>query len=369
MRRNVIGRLLYLDAGRGLAALVVLVHHVMVFNGARISERAGPGSLVVACLNFLSELNGLAVMFFFFISGWSIFLSVERTRSSDGRSFWLTYLWHRARRILPVFWLALLWSWFLLGGRPDVDDSISALIGNVAFLQTSTSMTGYWFAPFSGNGPLWSLSYEVWYYLALPPLVLLFGAQLEKRFQFALFGSVLIGVAAIALNCMAPIPLLAFASLWPVWMAGYLFASRSCAGGIDHRSANAAIALAGLLWLLTLIVESDTLNALLRGYLIVACAVYLVRAHDTAMFDRILELRPAQWATRGLAYVGLGSYSIYIFHYPLLKFLSDGGAAARLTWICASVVALVLLAPAFETWLQSKVKRLHWFNPRFAIER
>ena len=75
------GRVQFMDAGRGIAALLVLEHHIMVYFG----ERAGDvlGTSTVRVLQFVSALNGAAVQFFFFLSGWAIYLALDQAR--DGR--------------------------------------------------------------------------------------------------------------------------------------------------------------------------------------------------------------------------------------------------------------------------------------------
>ncbi len=160
-----------MDAGRGLAALIVLEHHTMIYFGDRVREVLGP--LPVQILEFLSSLNSQAVQFFFFISGWAIFLSLGQAKAADGKIDWRVFAWHRCRRILPIYWLALLFSWmiFVPEGVRAVSTSPANLLGNIAFLQTPQLLDG-WFVPYAGDGPVWSLAFEAWYYAATPLLCL-----------------------------------------------------------------------------------------------------------------------------------------------------------------------------------------------------
>src|SRR5271166_2429933 len=168
-------RLRFMDAGRGVAALLVLEHHILVHFGQRIGEALGADSKALQSLQAISALNSAAVAYFFFLSGWAIYLSLDQVRSSDGRMDWVAFCWHRCRRILPLYWLSLLWSWILfvpMKESPDVVN-IANLLGNIAFLQTPTVTNG-WFTPFAANGPLWSLAFEAWYYAGTPVLCLSF---------------------------------------------------------------------------------------------------------------------------------------------------------------------------------------------------
>lgn len=352
-------RLLLLDAGRGLAALIVLVHHLMVFEGDALARvLAGSAGLLLKVLNVVSSFNFHAVMFFFFISGWSIFLSVRRLTNTDGEVAWSRYLWHRARRILPMFWIALAWSFWLTmrSVHPEVDRSATALIGNLFFLQTSPAAQGAWFAPFAGDGPLWSLSYEVWYYLMLPVVIAIMSyvpARI-RSVSMGVFTSISIGVAAIGLNRIAPNPFLLFATLSPVWVAGYVFALSLS----QNRQARTSATILGALLLisgLAFFIRSDTLVAMQNGYAVASTVVALVGLGRLRVIAATLKQPAARAGVGVLAYVGLGSYSIYILHYPLLIFLTE--RQTTLPWVCAAILALVVIAPGLESCLHRRLVR------------
>jgi peptidoglycan/LPS O-acetylase OafA/YrhL len=360
-------RLIYLDTGRGFAAIVVLWHHVMVLYGPQIEVRLGKEGLLVRLLEAVSNLNFHAVMLFFFISGWSIFLSLRGIDDLEGQPRWRVYFWHRARRILPLFWFSLLWSWTfaVLGSRHDIDQSISTLVGNLVFLQTAATAKGTLFVPFAGNGPLWSLSYEVWYYLALPVLHWVIASNVSKPFrkvEVGVFVSIGLGVLMIGLQQVLPNPFILFATLWPVWLAGYLFGSCASKGRLEIRAAFSVVLAALALLGLTLILRSDTLGALRDGYLAAACVVGVIQVYKLPLLAQSLGWWPMQCVVRGFAYIGIGSYTIYILHYPLLSFLKGAVVGGGLRMVFYSLLGLVLLAPLFEMWLQVKMKRLEWFR-------
>jgi peptidoglycan/LPS O-acetylase OafA/YrhL len=166
-----------LEALRGLAALYVFVHHL------HFSPNKGIGSL----LYFGQE----AVVLFFLLSGFVIHLSV----SGKGGSSASSYIRSRARRIFPVFMVALLISYFsaciiaekVLPIRPV------ELTGNLLMLQDAKNLKpGVLFQPYYGNSPLWSLSYEWWFYIAFVPLflwrVVKESHQLPLAVGFSVFG-------------------------------------------------------------------------------------------------------------------------------------------------------------------------------------
>jgi peptidoglycan/LPS O-acetylase OafA/YrhL len=360
------GRILYLDAGRGLAALAVLIHHIMVFEGSKIENITQNRFNVVSILNSIAERNVLAVELFFVISGFSIFLSLNRIRAKHDEDVWRVYFWHRARRILPLFWLALAWSYLLTLGSANglVNRSISNLAGNVLFLQTAP-MRGAWFVPFAGNGPLWSLSYEVWYYIALP-LVLWLATIVPRRFrdiEIALPLITLASLIAIVFNHVAPNPFALFATLWPLWLMGYI------AAGLLNRGASAIGRYAGALlvvWVLISLlsrwISSDTLNMLVAGYGVAAVVVLATLGSFSHWARAFFALRSIKQIESVFSWVGSGSYTIYILHYPMLLVLAEKNASLGL--VGALVAGLVLLAPGFESRLQRVVKGHGWASEK-----
>jgi peptidoglycan/LPS O-acetylase OafA/YrhL len=163
-------RLRVLDSLRGFAAVLVVIHHFMVFNEKKISGLIS--NEFYYFLQFLSSLNQLAVLFFFVLSGFSIGYSLKG-RLLKNRVEANNYLYKRLRRILPIYILALIFSLIigiLINNEHAPTYSLYNFIGNILFLQTSINATSYWFSPYGQNGPLWSLAYEMFFYLFLPVL-------------------------------------------------------------------------------------------------------------------------------------------------------------------------------------------------------
>jgi peptidoglycan/LPS O-acetylase OafA/YrhL len=125
----------------------------------------------------------LAVVVFFCLSGYLVGGEVVREFLA-GKFQWRKYIVKRVARIYPVYLLALLLTLVLdsigvryfnqtgiYSGRivgPILQTDFAARLtpgiglGNVAFLQ------GILVPPFGTNTPLWSLSYEAWFYLLFP---------------------------------------------------------------------------------------------------------------------------------------------------------------------------------------------------------
>ena len=138
-----------LECIRALAALLVLANHV--YGNLHGVPQFGA---ISALTSFATE----AVVIFFVLSGAVIELSRER-----GISSWQGYLYARWLRIYPIYVLAILLAllaWPTLSGHPVL--SWHVLAGNLLFLQ---SLPGYLVPVLASDNPLWSLSYEMSFYL------------------------------------------------------------------------------------------------------------------------------------------------------------------------------------------------------------
>jgi peptidoglycan/LPS O-acetylase OafA/YrhL len=146
-------------------------------------------------------------MIFFVLSGFLVGGSVLRGRM-DGTWSWSLYATNRLTRLwvvlIPALLLGAIWDHCgihlfgtsgIYGGVARANVGIfavlprlsgSVMVGNALFLQGILTPT------FGSNGPLWSLSYEFWYYVLFPLMVL--AVPLDK-FSSSM---VLRGVASLA---------------------------------------------------------------------------------------------------------------------------------------------------------------------------
>ena len=299
-----------LDGLRGFAAMLVVFHHVFKFYSTEIQEACSDWVFSLAV--FLSELNFLAVLFFFILSGFSIALSLSTKRAFD----WKKYGARRAKRILPVYFLALVLAGFIGWFVPGVEVLLVDLIGNIFFLQSPESGR-HWFAPFAGNGPLWSLSFEVWFYLITPFLLRWLMGMRANNAYLILFGSLFASVVCIGLNSVVFVPFLLFQSYYFVWLTGFLL-HRAVT---EDSSRNFKLYLFSLiatlcsLFMMSHWLESDTLNALLQGNvlaIVFSLLLYFGISRNVKWFFQLPRF------LRSWKYIGEGSYALYALHMPLL---------------------------------------------------
>jgi peptidoglycan/LPS O-acetylase OafA/YrhL len=143
-----------LDSLRGFAALYVVLYH-WIEDFAFVPE-----TFKTIFFSFGQE----AVMVFFLLSGFVIYFSYHTTNILSFKYYFM----RRFRRIYFPILIAFLISIFIFIFNNKLTNSFSwfEFFGNLIMLQDISFLKpGTWFAPFLGNLPLWSLSYEWWFYL------------------------------------------------------------------------------------------------------------------------------------------------------------------------------------------------------------
>jgi peptidoglycan/LPS O-acetylase OafA/YrhL len=170
----------YLDFFRGLSALLVLFSHIcqIFWSGYFKSEPLN---------SIVNAISGIAVMVFFVLSGFLISTTVYRNLARhnfngfDSKKF----LIDRLVRLYPPLLFSLLLMCIIYGicslfGLEGVRMNIewANILGSMFFLQNF-----YEFIKIpTMNGPLWSLSWEFWYYI----FALLSVLAVKKPFRYGL---------------------------------------------------------------------------------------------------------------------------------------------------------------------------------------
>lgn len=366
------GLSLYLDALRVLAAVTVLVSHVAY-------PRFSNGDWIwVREFNLGSD----AVMLFFVLSGFVIAYTADaKDRTAKG------FLFNRFTRIYSVALPAVILTFAidLLGSRlyPAAYNGwwygSSEPLNRLFAALTFTSEIGFTHIRIGTNGPYWSLSYEVWYYLLFAALTYTNGA---RRWLIA---------SAIALVMGPKILILGVA--WGAGVAAY---------HLMPRAANMQAGTAWALFVLPVAVYTFCLAAgmppallAMQKHMLGEGFIARLSFSDEFIWNAMIGILVAthligasrlanQWVVgrdRGEAvrWLAGGSFSLYIVHYPLLQFL--GSAMPGITKFLAGqllLLALVmagcyLFAAVFErtlaqqrAWLVNVLGRLSILRPQAA---
>lgn len=312
---------------RGLSASIVLFHHVYSKFPSLFMGKYPDWVLQV--LFFISNLNVHAVLFFFFLSGFSICLSVKNGLPVTKNNF-NHYVYRRLKRILPLYYLAIVFT--LICGRLNNmielndDFSIKNLLGNIFFLQSPKAYHGNWFAPFGDNGPLWSLSFEMFYYFFLPVFLFLilkiYRPQKLTDYigRVSLMMSFFLSVICVLVNKFFFFPYIAFTGLFYIWYAGFFTAQLYLKNKISIDINFYLLSLLAILFgIINYATPSATLYNLLSGAIIpvIFLLLFLLRKKLPQQLVATIENK-----FNFIFYtLGTGSYSLYLLHYPALTVL------------------------------------------------
>ncbi|MGV9709650.1 acyltransferase family protein [Gordonia sp. NPDC003424] len=184
---------------RTVAALAVCLTHAAFWTGHYTDDYVG---------RLLSRFE-VGVAIFFVLSGYLLFtpwvaaLADGRRMPSTGR-----YFWHRARRVLPAYWVTVI-AVYLLYGFYEPPDASPTGLGWSGFWRNMTFTQVYGEGHLhSGLTQMWSLAAEVVFYLVLPIIAYgLVAVVCRRRWRPDLL------IAGI-------LPLLLVSPIWSVAVAG-----------------------------------------------------------------------------------------------------------------------------------------------------
>jgi len=331
-----------LDVARGAAALYVVIHHLAHEHnwtqGVGIAFRFGQEAVIV----------------FFLLSGFVIFAN-EHSRALQA---W-PYYWRRLLRIYPALLIAMAVSVLVALADHNFASLFRwrDLLGTLFSVQDIGSLKpGVIAEPFLGNVPLWSLSYEVLFYLIFPG-VLAAWRRWGRPAEHA------IGLAC----CLALIGY----GLWPnhwllvlsyfgIWWCGAMTAAAYMRGGRDFRSVGPS-----LWWLVALTAVAVGLVAnvgsrgfglypvlLLRHFAVAALMVFFCFGPLGLWIARC-----SQFIAKPAAFVASMSYGLYVLHNPVLIQWSVTHSLPGLVVAGALLVALAYLSDRILTKVLARARR------------
>ncbi|MDY3561938.1 acyltransferase [Gemmata sp. JC673] len=327
-----IGNSVGADVMRGVAILMVVVYHAFgSFYGWHLPwdgwlrNFSEPRSETLVWFYPVS-FGWAGVSLFFTISGFCIHYSYLRAGKFDPGQFY----WRRFWRIYPAYLISLVLFAILFGYSHLTYKGMSQILSHAFFIHNFGS-EGF----FAINPSFWSIATEVQLYLLFPVLLFIRGrlgisATLVILFIVACGWRIIAisnwGLPEHPIDWVWTFPLMT----WFDWSLGALVAERSFQGRRAFKNPGLWLPASLLLFVLStfykpLTVFSFTLAAL-------ASAVAL---------DASLYVRWKSWWAWGLVFIGTISYSLYLWHQPLIPYLIN-----RLKTISgSSFVAWIGLVP------------------------
>lgn len=332
-------KLLGLELIRFACAMVVLLFHFQHF--AMIGDGVASETLPLTALLWpIYRYGSFGVEIFWCISGFIFYWKYAdaiHARLVSAR----TFFWLRFSRLYPLHVVTLLAvaalqpAYAALAGRSFVYDN------SVASFLLQLALADQWFGSrdMSFNGPIWSVSAEVFVY------VLFFLAmRTVGRRLWLILAAVGMGLFAIGLGGSSP----------PLVCGGFFFAGGAAAEWLRSARAQARPAESRLLAALIFLIATAVLALVAGGtpgqtevfvYLLAATPpVLFLLAQDMAWLHR--WQRPIQDA-------GNLTYSTYLIHFPLQLAVAVAALGLGITvpvgeaWFLAAYIAVVLITGRF----------------------
>lgn len=293
-----------IDGLRAIAVLAVVLHH--------LSAPLLPGGYV-------------GVDVFFVISGYLITSIISR-EMAEGRFSFASFYERRARRIFPALFAMLaatLVASYTLLLPSDMMSTLRAALGTVFFGSNIVfwreMKEGYFAATDLALNPLlhtWSLSVEEQFYVFFPVLLLLCYRFTRQQVVPVLLFSAMVSLVGAALLVSSKSVAVFFLSPFRAWelLAGSLLALHTVPP-LRSRMLRELIAAAGLLAIVVacFVYDGGTTFPGLAALAPVLGTAALIHAGASgpSLAARLLQLPPMVW-------VGLISYSLYLWHWPLI---------------------------------------------------
>lgn len=318
-----------IDGLRAVAVLVVVLHH--------LSVSLVPGGYV-------------GVDVFFVISGYLITRIICREVTAGQFSFARFYE-RRARRIFPALFVMLgitLVTGYILMLPSDYAATLRGALGTVFFSSNIVYWremgAGYFAASDSKLNPVlhtWSLAVEEQFYVLFPILLLVSYRYLKKQVFWLVMSCAFLSLAGAELLISSKSVAVFYFSPFRAWelLAGALLVIGKVPD-IRSRQIREALAACGLLLILAacFIYNEKTVFPGAAALLPVIGTLAIIHACGSGS---TLAGRLLRW--RLLVYIGKTSYSLYLWHWPLIVMAQYALGTQSLTPYLPALFAISLL--------------------------
>jgi peptidoglycan/LPS O-acetylase OafA/YrhL len=341
-----------IDGLRAVAVLAVVLHH--------LSAPLVPGGYV-------------GVDVFFVISGFLITQIIGREMDQGAFTF-AGFYERRIRRIFPALFVVLivtLISGYIFLLPSDYRATLRAAIGTVFFVSNVVfwrdTAAGYFAATDATLNPLlhtWSLAVEEQFYLLFPLLLLFCMRYLRRHTNVILFVCTLVSLAGAILFVNSKSVAVFFLSPFRGWelLVGAilalnalpLFASRVVREFVVTAGLS-AILCAGFLY------SSETTFPGFTALAPVLGAAAIIHAGSSGVTTVGLLLR-----NRFAVGIGLISYSLYLWHWPLIVFTKYASGLEPLSWqslVAVFCVSLIVASISYR-FIEQPFRRGHGLSRR-----
>tara|TARA_B110000008_G_scaffold279823_1_gene328890 strand:- start:1055 stop:2986 length:1932 start_codon:yes stop_codon:yes gene_type:complete len=299
-----------IDSLRAIAVLGVIIYHAKLY---------------IFGYQFFTG-GYLGVDIFFVISGYLIFSLIYKELQIYNKLDFKNFYERRARRILPalifVILVSFIFSWKLILPTSFIDYSKSVIYSLVFSSNFYFFFSGQLYGAESGLlKPLlhtWSLSVEEQFYIIFPLFTLLFFKYLNK-YIFYLF--IFISILSFALSQFLSIhnPSLNFyfltSRIWEVLCGAMLvFFENKNKKTFSNLISNFFVFIGLVLIILSfLLIETNNGPSIISIFSIIGTMIVIYFSKPKTLMSLLLS-------NKILVGIGLISYSLYLWHYPIFSF-------------------------------------------------
>jgi peptidoglycan/LPS O-acetylase OafA/YrhL len=332
----------------------------------------------------LTDYGQYGVHLFLVLSGFCIHLTFARSRDPDPQIDFIAFWKRRLRRLYPPYLIALLFTLaglFVLFGvlNRGGDGGVAARFGYpslglfavdlAVLLLLLQNLTGA--SHRVGNGPFWTLALEEQLYMLYFGLIGL-RRRWDWRRVLIVVVAVTLGWRAIGLAMGPHVPRfwgLVGPARWIEWALG-AFAVEAHFGRVRlPRFCRSLPVGLGLLAVAIVInhpaVRGGVLSLFNDAAFGLACFVFLnvlCERERRGDVERWLAALGSREVVRGLAFVGLWSYSLYLIHHPIVVAAKQIGT--RLGLGVGGIVVLRLTLPLVAAYVFFRLVERHFLNVR-----
>lgn len=330
-----------IDGLRAIAVIVVMLFH--------------------AGFHFISG-GFLGVDIFFVISGYLITSFIFINKANNSFTL-LNFYERRARRLLPALFMVLLFCIPFAAMLMQPDDlqnfgqsliSTSLMSNNILLFITS----GYWdlASEFKPLLHTWSLGVEEQYYIFFPLLILLIWRFTNLQIIYVLLAITIISFV-FSLQIHTKYPEANFyllpSRLWQLGAGGILalFLLESKRHFVNMKSTyKEIISILGFLFILFPIFffsQSENFSILNRFLVVLGTLIIIAFSDKNNFIGRLLSIK-------FLVFIGLMSYSLYLWHQPLYAFLR----ISSLSEPANSMFLIMFLLSFFISFFSWKIEKI-----------
>ena len=336
-----------IDGLRALSVIAVILYHAdFHFNN-----------------QYLFKGGFIGVDIFFVISGYLITSLISKELNDTKEFSFVNFYLRRARRILPVLLVIILitipFAWFYLLPNSLIDFSYSIFFSTIFSSNFFFNNIGHDYGdvlsvakPFLHT---WSLSVEEQFYIIYPLFFIFFSRLVKSKFLFLLiFISLLslilaqFGSIFFSINNFYLLP----TRIWEIFCGAILVLIKKKDN--NHKLFKDIISYIGLILILLSFhfFKDDTLHPSFITLIPILGTMLVIRYSDNNFITKFLS-------QKFLVYIGLISYSLYLWHYPIFSFSEilgiDSSNINKIILILISFILSIISYYLIEKKFRNKV--------------